>query len=106
MKEVRVRQPWFDYISLGIKTVEGRLNRGFWKNLNVGEILLFTNGANRVERTISGIKIFKDFGEAYDHYENKLIPNSTREKSIQIYNKIYSDRDINTHGVVCIELEI
>jgi len=104
MKEANVQQPWFNYICARVKTVEGRLNRGSWKNLVEGETVIFSNEDDKIESTIKRILLFEDFGKAYDYYGDKLIPNSTREDVISIYNQFYSNQDIQTYGVICIEL--
>jgi ASC-1-like (ASCH) protein len=38
-----VSEPWFTLISLGLKTVEGRKNKGRFKDMQVGEIIEWTN---------------------------------------------------------------
>jgi hypothetical protein len=34
-----ISEPWFTLISLGLKTVEGRKNKGRFKEMQVGEII-------------------------------------------------------------------
>jgi ASC-1-like (ASCH) protein len=38
-------QPWFDYIKSGEKTIEGRLNKDFWSNININDIIIWYNDA-------------------------------------------------------------
>ena len=38
-----VSEPWFTLISLGIKTIEGRLNKGDFKEINEGDVIKWTN---------------------------------------------------------------
>jgi ASC-1-like (ASCH) protein len=36
-------EPWFSLISLGLKTIEGRKNKGRFKEMQVGEIIEWRN---------------------------------------------------------------
>ena len=36
-------EPWFSLIKLGLKTCEGRLNKGDFANLKINDILIFYN---------------------------------------------------------------
>jgi hypothetical protein len=40
--EKNLSEPWFSLIKLKIKTVEGRLNKGDFANMNIGDFILFT----------------------------------------------------------------
>ena len=37
-----VSEPWFTLISLGLKTVEGRKNKGRFKEMQIGDIKLLS----------------------------------------------------------------
>ena len=36
-------EPWFSLIKLGIKTCEGRLNKGDFSKMNKGDYIVFEN---------------------------------------------------------------
>ena len=38
-----VSEPWFTLIKLRIKTIEGRLANGNFKNINLGDYIIFFN---------------------------------------------------------------
>jgi ASC-1-like (ASCH) protein len=38
-----VSEPWFTLISMGLKSVEGRKNKGRFKEMKVGDIVAWTN---------------------------------------------------------------
>ena len=54
-------EPWFTLISLGLKTVEGRKNKGRFKEMKVGDIVEWTN---------DDFKAPKSFNQNY--WEKKL----------------------------------
>ena len=41
--DVDVAQPWFDHMVSGLKTVEGRLNKGKFAGLKAGQVLSINN---------------------------------------------------------------
>jgi ASC-1-like (ASCH) protein len=59
-------EPWFSLISLGLKTVEGRLNKGRFQEMQVGDIIEFHN-EDFLERKIltkdTGKTEYKSFTE-------------------------------------------
>ena len=40
--EKNLSEPWFSLIKFRIKMVEGRLNKGDFANMNIGDFILFT----------------------------------------------------------------
>lgn len=48
--EKNLSEPWFSLIKLKIKTVEGRLNKGDFANMNIGDSIVFTNNELGFER--------------------------------------------------------
>ena len=38
-----VSEPWFSLLKLKIKSVEGRLNKGEFSNMKIGDIIEFSN---------------------------------------------------------------
>ena len=49
MTEVHVNRIWFEFIREGKKTIEGRLNKGKFKDMKIGDIISFVNDANKVK---------------------------------------------------------
>jgi hypothetical protein len=43
MNRFHVSEPWFSLISLGIKTIEDRKNKGIFKELKIGEVIEWFN---------------------------------------------------------------
>lgn len=61
MQEVNVNKIWFDFIKNGQKTVEGRLNKGKFSNMKIGDIIKFVNGDENVKVKIKNITHYKSF---------------------------------------------
>ena len=97
--EKNLYEPWFSLIKLGIKIVEGRLNKGKFANMKPVYIILFTNNELGFERKFT-IKI-KNM-TYYDNFKMYL-ENETLEKclpgidniedGLNVYYKYYKKSD-------------
>ncbi len=123
-KEIQnpVESPYLDWIKMGNKIYEGRLKIKISKwCLSVGSRIQFYDKKNQdsyVLCEITSLKIFNDFGEAFDLLGEELIPNNTREQVIKLYNELFhyddeiienivdSSRMIIDNGVVAIGLKV
>ena len=46
--EKNLSDPWFSLLHCEVKRVEGRLNKGDFANMNVGDFIIFTNSFTKV----------------------------------------------------------
>jgi ASC-1-like (ASCH) protein len=108
-------EPWFTLISLGLKTVEGRKNKGRFKDMNIGEIIKWTNNdfaPTLKERTILTQIVSKSTYKTFNEYLNmetleKCLPGiNSLEDGINIYYKYFTKDDEKTYGVVAIGLKL
>jgi ASC-1-like (ASCH) protein len=113
--------PYFDWIKSGVKTYEGRLQNKIQEwNLKLGQKIKFYDQDNErsyVIVEVISLKLFFDFGSAFDALGSKLIPYSTREEVIDLYNclfhykheqlqKAITSMMIQDYGVVAIGFRI
>jgi len=104
-------EPWFSLVSLGLKTVEGRKNKGKWTELKVGDTIQWFNEdflERKVKTIIKNKRIYPSFK---DYLENegldKCLPGfSSIEHGLSVYYKYYSKEDEVLYGVVAFELQI
>lgn len=101
--EINIQEPYFSQILVGTKTVEGRLNKGKFFELEVGDILKINN---LVEYTVLEKNIYPSFREMIEHESLKnVIPDKTTvEEALEIYHKFYSEIDELQYGVVAIKI--
>ena len=45
--EITVKQPWFDFIANGRKTIEGRLDRGIFSKIKLNDRITWINKKNK-----------------------------------------------------------
>ncbi len=82
--EKNLSEPWFSLIKLKIKQVEGRLNKGDFANMSIGDFIIFTNNDFGFSRKII-VKITNISN--YDNFQTYL-ENETLEKCLPGINKI------------------
>lgn len=106
-------EPWFSLIQLGLKSVEGRLDKGNFHNMKTGDIIEWTNddfSHRRVFTRITKKNTFRTF-EEYLAAEglDKCLPGMEKygmEHGLAVYYKYYSKADEHTYGIVAIHIEV
>lgn len=105
-----VSEPWFSLIASGVKTVEGRLEKGDFLNLTAGSVIVWTNddlGFSRKAATkVASVKRYPTF-RAYLRGETvaKALPTvKSVDKGVSIYRAYYDSAAEKEHGVLAIRL--
>lgn len=96
---------WLDWIESGIKKYEGRLNKGDWANLKIGDrIILYDDNGKRVIVEIFDLKYFTSFCDAFNSLGKYLVPidNIGADNVVDLYRNYFSDGDIQEYGVVAV----
>jgi ASC-1-like (ASCH) protein len=95
--------PWLNWIESGIKTYEGRLRKGVWTQMKIGDTIIFECN-KKVETVITDLKYFDDFKKAHDTLKNNLVPieNCTTDQVEKLYLQYFSKDDIKKYGVIAI----
>lgn len=107
-----ISEPWFSLIKLGIKTKEGRLNKGTFQNIKIGDIITFENDDFKYKRTIiveiTNITIYTTFREYLKKEQlSECLPSvDTIEEGIKVYNIFYSKEEEERYGILCLKFKI
>ena len=104
-------EPWFTLISLGLKTVEGRKNKGRFKEMQVGDIVQWSNNdfkPRTVLTRITGKAEYKTFAEYLESEDlDKCLPGQPDlEHGLSVYFKYFTKEEEAEFGVVAIRLEL
>lgn len=104
-------EPWFTLISMGLKTIEGRRNKGKYKDMKVGDIIEWVN-EDFAKRSVmtrvtekNNYSTFKEYLET-EGLENCLPGISNITDGLSVYFKYYTAKDEEEYGVVAIKLEL
>uniref|UniRef100_A0A6C0KVG0 ASCH domain-containing protein n=1 Tax=viral metagenome TaxID=1070528 RepID=A0A6C0KVG0_9ZZZZ len=108
IKEINVSQPWFDYIKLGKKTIEGRLNKGMFSQLKKDDIIKFVNKDEHVIVRVEKIQYYDSFFQylTLEGLERTLPDVYTIEEGINIYYKYYTKEQEKEYRILAISIEL
>lgn len=104
MSEIHERhlcEPYFSLIKNGEKTVEGRLNKGSNKKVNIGDYFKFYNdNGEEFLVKIYDIKKFPSFKSMLERYIKEALPGiEDINDGIAVYRRFYSEEDENEYSV-------
>ncbi|PJA89527.1 MAG: hypothetical protein CO137_03825 [Candidatus Magasanikbacteria bacterium CG_4_9_14_3_um_filter_32_9] len=104
-KSFNVREPYLSYIKKGIKTIEGRLNKGKFADIKKDDIVLI-NDDFKVK--IIGLNTYTTFKEMImNEGIEKVIPNATSlDEAVNAYYKFYTKEQENEYGVIAIKMQL
>ena len=105
IRKMKLNQKYYDFISDGSKTFEGRLGTDKNKNLKIGDIIIF-NDLLKVK--IISINVFPSYEEAMDFLDfRKLIPDAENsDEAIKVYEEFYSKEKQAEFGVYIFGIEL
>jgi ASC-1-like (ASCH) protein len=111
--KMNLSEPWFSLMGLGIKDVEGRLNRGKFAELKEGDIIEWNNEDFKlriISTRIVKITKYKSFTEYLQKEKNKkhnpLPGMPSLDHELSVYYKYYSKEDEKQFGVITIQLAL
>ena len=102
-------EPYFTFVKNGQKTIEGRLKKGWYRDVMPGDHAIVYNKdeSDSVEVTVKAVRTYNSVREMLEQEPlNKLLPDiKTVEQGISVYKKFYTDEQQKKFGVVAIEVE-
>ncbi len=106
-----VSESWFTLISLGLKTVEGRKNKGRFKEMEVGDLVEWSNNdfmPRSVLTRITGKIEYPTFAEYLETEGlDKCLPGMPDlSHGLSVYYKYFTKEDEKEFGVVAIRMEL
>jgi ASC-1-like (ASCH) protein len=109
-KKKKIIEPWLSFIEHGIKTHEGRIRRGFWASLAVGDEFVLQDTAHETHQRrvrVTEIQNHSDFVKAWEVLGDRLIPGCRHHEFVEeIYCGFYTPQEIKKHGVVALGLSV
>jgi|GEM_PF-2460267 len=111
---VPLKEPYYSQVLSKVKTIEGRINSGQFKEIRVGQKITFCNQNSRSSQKeakceVIGKRIYKSFDEMLKiEGLNKCLPNAkTLDEGICIYNSLPGFKErAQRSGVVALEIAL
>ena len=103
--QFNVQEPYKSQILSGQKTVEGRLNKGKFWSLKIGDILQFDDTEEKVK--VVNLTLYPSFQVMLENEGLKhVLPDiKTIEQRIAVYRKFYSIEQEKEFWVIAIEIK-
>ena len=103
---ITIKEPWFSYIKAGKKTIEGRINKGLFRQLQPGKNVIFTNGYDQVKVKIIGKNEYSSFEEMLKKESlGSVLPNiKSIQEGVNIYRQYFTEDVEKQYGVVALKL--
>ncbi len=107
-------EPWFTLVGLGIKTVEGRLDKGYFATVTPGTVITWYNddlGDPREFSTVIRRATKYSSFKAFLHKESlsRCLPSpgiSTIQKGVRVYGNYYSASEERKFGILAFEMQL
>jgi len=104
-------EPWFSLMSLGLKTIEGRKNKGKFREMSVGDIVEWTNEDFMKRNILTKIVSKVEYNTFQEYLENegmdKCLPGiKTLEHGLSVYFKYFTKEEETEFGVIAIHFEL
>jgi len=101
-------EPYFTFVKNGQKTIEGRLRKGEYANLKVGDHIIVQNDneTDSVEVEVKDIRSYPTFEAMLNNEDLKrVLPDvETIDQAVQVYRQFYTPQQEAEFGVMAIEV--
>lgn len=111
MLSKHLSEPWFNFVRMGLKTVEGRLDEGDWSRVSAGDVIEWYNDDFGWRRSLHTRVKHVSKHRSVEHLltTRGLAPTlpglETIEEGVKLYESYYKDKAMHT-PVVGLTLEV
>ena len=104
-------EPWFTLISLGLKRVEGRRNKGRFREMQVGDLVEWYNDDFQPRTVLTRITRKTEYPGFQEYLSSEgmdrcLTGMPSMEHGLSVYYKYYTKEEEAEFGVIAIALEL
>lgn len=101
--EFNVQEPYYTFIMNGVKTVEGRLDKGKFSTLKLGDRLNLNNQALFEVVAVIPYSSFRAMIEA-EGIEHVIPDKKTLDEAVQVYYRFYTPEQEKEFGVLAVRI--
>lgn len=101
--KINVQEPYYQYITTGEKPVEGRLDKGKFSRMRVGDYLLINDESKFKIKRKTKYNSFQEMIEA-EGVENVVPDKKEVEEAANVYYNFFTKEQEQEFGVVAIEI--
>ena len=102
---IHKQEPYYSMVINGLKTVEGRLNKGIFAELEIGDVLMMRPENKKFQ--VTGKRQYKTFREMLEAegVKNVLPDKNNIEEATKVYKNFYKESEENRYGVLAIRIK-
>jgi ASC-1-like (ASCH) protein len=104
------QEPYFTYLRNGQKTIEGRLQKGWYCDVEPGDHIHVYNPeeTDSIVTQVKGVRKYPSIREMLlNEPLHKMLPDANDiEDGIKIYRQFYTEKDELKYGAVAIEVKV
>jgi ASC-1-like (ASCH) protein len=99
-------RPWLDWIEQGKKRFEGRLFKGDWQQVALGDLIELVSTDKSVIVQVTDLRRYTDFKEAFIDLGDRLVPieGIDADTVVTLYREYYED--VAEQGVLCVGVSL
>lgn len=102
-------KPYFSWVKDGIKTIEGRIKKGWYQNIQPGDHIIVYNEeeTDHIEVKVKATRTYQSFREMLKNETlHKVLPDAQSiDHGVRIYERFYAPEQEQQHGVIALEIE-
>lgn len=99
-----VSEPWFSFIEQGNKTCEGRLRKGDFLRIQVGDYIRFQHNKRSFSVRVTSLTHYSNFNDYLitETLADCLPGIGTIQEGLDVYHQFFSEKEEYLYGVVAI----
>jgi ASC-1-like (ASCH) protein len=103
-------EPYFTFLKEGQKTIEGRINKGWYRTVKPGDHIIVYNEkeTDSVKTVVTNVRKYTSIREMLE-VENikRLLPDiQTIEEGLKVYYRFYTEDQEKEFGMIAIEVKL
>ncbi len=102
-------EPYFTFVKNGLKTIEGRIKKGWYQKISAGDHIIIYNEeeTENLEVLVKDVRTYKSCRDMLEHEKlEKVLPDAQSiDDGVKIYERFYTEDQEKEYGVVAIEIE-
>ena len=88
---INVQEPWFTLIKKGIKTVEGRLNKGKFCNLKINDTITWNNSSDDIYKNLKSSQLVMNTSKKINFFQSEFLRNLS---CLSLYKLFFNNKCI------------
>ena len=103
-------EPYFTFLKNGQKTIEGRIRKGWYRNVQPGDEIVVYNDkeTDGIETLVGRVAKYRSIEDMLTHEPiKKMLPDvNSIDEGIRVYRKFYTPEQERNFGMVAIEVKV